>query len=279
MTTLSERLAAFPVQTLEIDGRRFSYRTAGSSQPLILLHGIGSGSASWLWQLETLAADFRLIAWDAPGYGVSTAFAASSPVAADYAQALQAFLAGLGLNQVHLIGHSLGAIIATAFARQQPEYLLSLMLADPAIGYGQAEPDVRTDKLKTRLQQMNTLGSAGLAEQRAPALLSAQAGTLALELVRWNMRQLRPDGYTQAAYLLAHADLLADAVHYPQPVLVVCGSEDKITPEAGAQKVAAAFPQGQYEPIKGAGHASYIESPEQFNTAWQSYIERHHESA
>src|SRR5690349_16175543 len=81
--SLDQRIDRFPRRK----SKNISYRETGAGQALVLLHGIGSSSAGWLVQLETLAG-YRLIAWDAPGYGESDFLTSEKPKAADYAQAL-----------------------------------------------------------------------------------------------------------------------------------------------------------------------------------------------
>ena len=67
MMTLIDTLAKYPVQTIEINGQLQAYREAGQGQTLILLHGISSGSASWVNQLDVLSHHFHVIAWDEIG--------------------------------------------------------------------------------------------------------------------------------------------------------------------------------------------------------------------
>ena len=71
----------FPLLRLEVNGRSYSYRQYGSDgDPVIaLLHGIGSASASWVFQLAGFAANYRVVAWDAPGYGNSSLLKNVSP--------------------------------------------------------------------------------------------------------------------------------------------------------------------------------------------------------
>ena len=70
----------------------FSFLQAGSGPPLVLLHGIRSAAVSFCYQSDGLSADFRVIAWDAPGYRGSKPLAASEPDPGDYAAALECFL-------------------------------------------------------------------------------------------------------------------------------------------------------------------------------------------
>src|SRR5688572_31632112 len=95
------------VRTASSGNARFTYLEEGTGTPLVLLHGVGSAARSWQHQLHGLSQGFRVVAWDAPGYGGSSALAAPQPGAQDYADALRGFLAALGIEQFHLVGHSL----------------------------------------------------------------------------------------------------------------------------------------------------------------------------
>jgi pimeloyl-ACP methyl ester carboxylesterase len=213
----------FPLQTIEAHGRTFSYRESGSGPAMVVLHGIGSGSGSWFSQLDELSSTYRVIAWDAPGYGATTPVDNPSPVAAEYAAVLELLLAALDVELAVLIGHSFGALSAGSYASTHSE-LPMLIVADPANGYGEADPETRAEKLNPRLKAIRELGPKGLAEKRSSALLSSNTSDEARDLVRWNMSQLNPDGYEQAAQLLANSHLIGDAPAYHGPVLVMCGS-------------------------------------------------------
>ena len=256
---LDARIAAFPPKTVMVGGKALSYREAGSGKAVVLLHGIGSGSASWLFQLEALRDACRLVAWDAPGYGESDAFSIAEPRPADYARALSVLVNALHLTSFVLVAQSLGALIAAAYARMFPG-LPRMMLISPAGGYA---GDV--SKVKERMRTLDELGPDGLAEKRAAGMLSPDAPALALELVRWNYRRIRRDGYRQASYCLAHGDLRQDAAHYRGEVLVLCGSADSVTPEAGCKDIASKFENAKYRSLPGLGHASQAEGPDIVN--------------
>ncbi len=265
----------FPLQTIEAGDRRFSYRESGSGPAMVVLHGIGSGSGSWYGQLEGLSSDYRVIAWDAPGYGETTPVDNPSPIAAEYAAVLEDMLAALNVEPAVLIGHSFGALTAGSYASTHSE-LPMLVIADPANGYGAMDEETRASKRDPRIAAMRELGPRGLAEKRSSALLSAHASEDARNLVRWNMSQLNPAGYVQAAHVLANSYLIGDAPAYAGPVLVLCGSEDTVTPEAVCRPVADAYPNASYQTLPGVGHASYVENGPQFNTAVLDFIAGHH---
>jgi pimeloyl-ACP methyl ester carboxylesterase len=252
---IDARIDKFPRKT----SLRIAYRETGAGQALVLMHGIGSNAASWLFQLEGLKG-FRMIAWDAPGYGGSLFLDKLEPEPADYAEALRAFLDSLLLKDVILVANSLGALMAGAYARLQPERVRAMLLISPAGGYG-GDRSI----FEQRVKQLDELGPDGMAEQRTPTLVGPGAPALALELLRWNQRRIRPQGYRQAAHCLAMGRLAEDARHFRKPVLVVCGSEDRITPEAGCKAVARAFPNSEYRSLPGLGHVAHIEDPGQIN--------------
>src|SRR3954471_14601106 len=84
---IDERISRFPLRK----SKGISYRESGAGPALVCLHGIGAASAGWILQLETLKG-YRLIAWDAPGYGESDFLPIAEPRPEDYAQALHEFL-------------------------------------------------------------------------------------------------------------------------------------------------------------------------------------------
>ena len=264
---LDERIARFAPRK----SKTISYRETGAGQALMLLHGIGSSSASWLHQLETLEG-YRLIAWDAPGYGESDFLAPREPKPADYAQALHEFIERLLLKDVMLVGNSLGCLMATAYAAAHPERVRAMVLLGPAGGYGLLPPEERERRRRERLQQLEDLGPEGMAEKRSPTLVAAGSPPIALELVRWSQRRIRPGGYRQAVHCLAQGRLAEDARRYGKRVLVACGTEDVITPQAGCKAIAGAFPRGEYRSLAGIGHAPHVEAPERINDLIRAFL-------
>jgi len=264
---LEARVARFPARQIELASQRvLSYREAcetSDALPLVLLHGIGSGAASWVQQLEALGASRRVLAWDAPGYGESTAVPAASPAATDYANVLYEWLEKLGIERCVLVGHSLGAIIAGSFAAMHPQRVAGLLLLSPAGGYGAASAEVRETKRDQRLAMLNELGPQGLAEKRSANMLSAHASDEARAWVRWNMSRVIPHGYARATHLLANADLASDLARlkgrYNGRLHIAVGADDTITTPAACERLALAA-DTQLQVVPRAGHAGYIEA-------------------
>lgn len=269
------RVARHPLEARRTARGVASFRAAGAGPAIVLLHGISSQSASWTGQLDALAARFRVIAWDAPGYGGSDALEGDAPAAADYATTLAALWDALGIRHAVVVGSSLGALVATAFAARWPARVAGLVLLNPAGGYGRASAAEREAKLAARLERLATLGPEGLAQALPSGMLSPAASGDARALAAWSTAQLRPHGYAQAARMLAHAHLADDAAHYGGPALVAGASADTITPPAGCAAIAEAFPRGEFRLLEGPGHLSYLDAPDAVNALIAEFAGRH----
>ena len=108
MPSAADRETRFTLRRTALGHGELAWREAGQGTALVLLHGIGAGSGSWVGQLEGLASSFRVIAWDAPGYGASAPLPQAQPLAGDYARVLAEFLQALKIDALALVGHSLG---------------------------------------------------------------------------------------------------------------------------------------------------------------------------
>jgi pimeloyl-ACP methyl ester carboxylesterase len=266
--------ALFPARRIDVGEAVVSVRECGETGglPLVCLHGIGSGAASWLDTARLLAPRARLIAWDAPGYGESTPLAAAAPCAEDYAHRLQALLAAIGVERCVLVGHSLGALMA-APAACDGERVAALVLLSPAQGYG--APGRESERARVhaeRLSSLESLGIAGMAARRAGRLVSAQASPVARQWVHWNMARLNEGGYHQAIQLLCGGDLLADLLP-AVPVTVACGALDEVTPPKGCAEVAQRCGVA-LQLVAGAGHAVYVEQPAAVATLLAQVLDR-----
>ena len=100
-----------------------------------------------------------------------------------------------------------------------------------------------------------------MARQRASAMVSSQASAQVVQFVRTIMSQIRPDGYTQAARMLAGADLADDLRALRCPIRVASGDADTITPPAGCRAVAQVA-GAPWLSLGEVGHACVAEAPE-----------------
>lgn len=245
----------------------FTYRESGRADApaLALLHGIGSTSAAWRLQYGPLGEHFRVVAWDAPGYGGSAPLAGESPPAEDYARALARWLDALGIREAILGTNSWGTPTAVVFARLFPQRVRALVLGGPAAGWGWLPREERDRRLASRIKRARTLGMKTMREDDANELVAPGASDEVRQWIR-SAEGLRVEGYVQAAHMLAAVDVVREATGLACPARVVAGELDKRTPpDANAKRIAAAMANARLVMIEDCGHLPHLEHPGRFN--------------
>jgi pimeloyl-ACP methyl ester carboxylesterase len=280
-TDLQRRLQGYALQQVDTALGTVQYRHAGAPVPQtthVLLHGIGSGSGSWLMQLDAATKSLPhdsaaqpanppvgVLAWEAPGYGASTPVGPTEPLPRDYAARVWAWLDALGVTHpITLVGHSLGALMAASATAAQPARVSRLVLLAPAQGYGLADAALRAQKRDDRLRALHTLGPQGMASKRAVAMLSPQASPEQLAFVQHIMAHVHPAGYTQATHMLSQGDVATDLQHSKVALTIASGRADGITPMAGCQALAARLGLPWHD-LGDVGHACALEGADVVN--------------
>ncbi len=257
------------VQAHSLGGIAYLDRPGGAG-PLVILHGIGSNAASFAPLMDRFPKGLRVLAWNAPGYGGSDPLPMDRPRAADYAGRLAAWLDALGIARCTLLGHSLGTLIAAAFARAYPARVDRLVLAACAQGYGIGPDAPLPPKAAQRLADLDALGPVAFAQARAANLIHDPAAHPdAVAQVTDAMSRIARPGYDHAVHMLAAGDLAGDLAHVDAPCRFVLGAEDTITPADQTDTAAAAWAArtGQTPDIRvvpQAGHALYVQRPDAF---------------
>ena len=247
------------------------YRALGSGPVVLLLHGLGSSSWSWRHQLADLAPDHHAVAWDAPGYGTSIDPDEGWSVG-DYAVALAGFVAELELSEVHLVGHSMGGVIALTFCREHQNVLSSLMLVDSYCG-GASRPASDSARVLRRIEGFKTHSREEFARLRVQNLLGPDASEALVEEAVRIMSGLRSPAYEIANLALLEADVREVLAEVRVPTSVVCGEHDSVTPVDESRRLADGIPGAVLSVLPGAGHLANQEQPERFNSLLRSHLE------
>lgn len=246
-------------------GQVVSYRERGSGTPLVFLHGLGGRSESWVTQYDGFADRCRVIGWDAPGFGESTNLAKESPMIADYVDTLARFLDTLAIDRAHLVGHSVGTLMAAAFHKRYRDRVLSLTLAEAVTGSGTEPAEKRAEMIRAREKDVDMLGPAEFARTRTPNSLSPTAPAEVVARAVAFASQMKPEGYKKAFRAMVAGDMFAEAAPLKVPGMAVAGAHDKTAPPETVQRIAAAFPGMRVHQIDNIGHQIAMERPEQFN--------------
>lgn len=237
----------------------------GDAAPIVFLHGVGSDKSVWRPQLDHFGGSRRAIACDYPGYGESAPVGAAGRD--DFAAAMFAAMDALRVERAHICGLSLGGVIAIAMHAMAPQRCASLVLADSFAVHPQGQAIYERS-----VEASRTSGMRALAEARVDLLLgSAAPPGLRAEVIE-TMAAIDPDAYRIGAEAVWLADQRDRAAVIGVPTLVMCGSEDRITPPELSAELAALIPGARLELIGEAGHLANAEQPAAFNAAIDRFL-------
>jgi pyruvate dehydrogenase E2 component (dihydrolipoamide acetyltransferase) len=266
----AEAEAAGP-REVEVDGLRLRYVELGegTSVPVLLLHGFGADLNTWMFTQPALAQGTRVVALDLPGHGGSSKElpdAGGESLAAIVGKAL----AALGIERMHLVGHSMGGGIASSFALRQPERVATLSLIASAslgaeINTGFIDGFVRASRRREAVEVLSLL-------VHDPALVSR---TMVEDVLRYK----RLDGVPATLAKIAaewfpdgkqRTDLRDAVAQLKIPVQIIWGRDDRIIPVAHAEALAAKLP---VHIIEEAGHLPHMEKAGEVNRLLKRLIE------
>lgn len=252
------------LSAVKIDGYTVSYREAGQGSELILLHGFLCDSRCWRLQLAGLSNQFRVVAWDAPGAG-SSADPPEAFTTADYARCLAAFFEAIGIERAHIVGLSWGGILAQEFFRLYPERLRSLVLADTYAGWrGSLPASMWRERLAACIRDSTSPADAVVAKL-APGMFADSVSKGVREELSAIMSEFHPAGFRVMSRSSAATDTRDLLTRIRVPTLLIWGDEDRRSPIHIAEQLRSAIPAARLAIIRGAGHLSNMEKPEEFN--------------
>lgn len=245
----------------------------GQDKPvLVVLHGLYGQQGNWATHARTLAGDFTVYALDARNHGQSAH--ADSMRLDEMAQDVSDTLDALGLQRVHLLGHSMGGKIAMLLALQQPQRVLSLLVVDIApVAYARGDVQVVQGLVALDLSAVRSRGDAD--RQLAQYVHSAAVRDFLLtNLVKegdgsFHWRFNLPVLARSFGEIIGWPALQA---RYEGPVLFIKGANsDYILPEHQAA-VLALFPRARLKTVQGAGHWVHSEKADTFRKLARDFL-------
>ena len=266
-------------QRARLHGRELAYRELpGIGTPVLLIHGMGSSSETWVDIPERLsAAGVHVVAIDLPGHGESSKGPGDYSLGA-MACTIRDLLDHLGMERVHLVGHSLGGGIAMQFAYQFPERVDSMVLESSG-GLGEeAFTGLRAAALpgsefaiKWAINEKTLKGASWLGDKLGRFGITPHAlSPTALETVSWLGEQDRrtaflatlrsvvsPKGQTVSAL---------DKLHLMEGrrILIIWGDKDPMIPMKHGENAHYLLPESRFVVFPGAGHEPHLHDPQRF---------------
>ena len=257
-------------------GDRWSYMESGNSNLLVIIamHGYGGSSVDWRYQLHDLSDTYRVIAWNAPGYMLTDELKTNYPTAKDYADALLDFMNTLKLEKVYLAGNSFGSRIAQSFAYYYSDKVIKMALVGPSAGKRNISFEERVRYTNSRYDQIKD-GPYAFANKRVEALLEPNTSPELIELARKGMRGVNPSMFMKGVNFMLSED------HYPEliatkatmPVLLIAGTEDKISPiNINAEPLSKNLKNAKVEILNNIGHLPHLEAPQKVNKLMREFF-------
>lgn len=256
-------------------GIRTGYYMAGEphGRPVVLLHGMSTSADSFREIMHELAADYWLIAPDIPGFGYSDN---TAPYTVPHlVEWLASFKEALQLPLVRLLGHSFGAVLATAFATFYPEDVGRLLLVAPAILHQENYPD-----LLKKVGISSGLLDLGSAVSQSSLLINYQVRTAFYDAGKqpeslWE-RRLRDYELSRASAsvlkALAFYSLRPYLDKIEDPVCIVWGQDDPVVPVSDAGLLAELIPDASVRILSHCGHVPMLEQRQQFLSIARDFL-------
>lgn len=253
---------------------RTRYLEAGDGPPVILLHGAGfcSGGDSWLANLPVLGARFRVLAPDCLGWGPGDQLDLGYSFAymVDF---VREFQDALGLEQSHVVGHSMGGWLAALLAYESPGRIGNLVLV--ANGGMATRPLATMRKWQPPAEDEIRNAFAGLAAAGVDVEpLVKERLTLAGDAQRVSRFRRVMDHMTNPE-TRSRYNLARRLPRVSAPTLIVWGSADEVNDVEMGRAAQKLIPRSRLTVLDGAGHGVPAERAEEFNQAVLDFLPRH----
>jgi pimeloyl-ACP methyl ester carboxylesterase len=258
-----------PLQFARQSYGQMSFRSRGDGETIVFLHGLLGSSKSWAFQFDRLSRDYRMIAWDAPGYGQSEMVSASIDAFVD---ALRELIANIGQPRVSLVGHSMGGTVAACFAAAFPELVSRLVLSCSHAGYGDPETEPMSAKFERRMRELDEIGPIAYGVNRARGLLPDSVPACVVDYAAAIVSETNPEALRRATRMLQRADNRPLLPKLKMPILVLTGEMDSdVQPHLKADLLRLA-PITRHVEMPGLGHAPYFEAPDYYTSLIEDFL-------
>jgi 3-oxoadipate enol-lactonase len=237
---------------------------------VVLIMGIGYDSTLWmLHQVPVLARDFEVIVFDNRDVGRSGQATGAYGIA-DMADDVAGLLDAVGIERAHVVGLSMGAMVAQEFAVRYPERVDCLVLSGP--DFAPARQVFHPIGVWNWMKANDASGASFAAQQFVSLFSTAflrtpEAVQQTIDFLSANPNPVSPSAYARQADAYLSYDPSNRLAGITAPTLILVGEQDVLTPPSTARDVADAIPGARLEIITGDGasHVLPLERPDEFN--------------
>jgi len=263
---------------IDTNGQQLYYEVHGEGEPLILIMGIGYDATLWGFnQIPAFSPKFQVVVFDNRDAGRSSK-ATTSYTIADMADDVAGLMDGLGIERAHILGISMGGMIAQEFALRYPDRLNKLILVGTGASTGRAKFD--PIMVWNFVKQHDQEGLIFAAEQflwlfSTDFVRNHQAVDQTLALMASNPNPFSPEAYARQAEAYVKHDALDRVGAIKAHTLVITGEQDRLTPPWIGRELADAIPGAKFHLVEGGPHALPLERPDDFNKIVIDFLGKH----
>lgn len=250
----------------EIDRKqKTNYISTGRGEPLILIHGVGLDHTMWQSQIEYLSSFYTVYAYDMLGHGHSE-IPADIYKLEDFSNQLNDFMKMLHIESAHIIGFSMGGMVAQRFCLSFPKKVKSLIIANSVANRN----DEERKSILNRVRQVENEGKKATIEQAIDRWFSKEFIKNNIDIVKKIRNRLKTNNekaYLNAYRIFATADReLWDKLNHIQvPAFIITGENDKGSNPRMAKEMKEKIPHAEVCIVSGAKHMLPVEQASVFN--------------
>ncbi len=267
--------AGFKRKSVQVGDHRITYSEGGKGEPVVLLHGFGASADNWNRFASRLTKRYLVIAPDLPGWGQSTRIDSASYAYPQQVERLHQFVTELGLKRFHLVGHSMGGFLASAYAARYPEKVITLGLIAP---HGVTEPQPSELTLSVAAGD-NWLVANSVPEfdqllnkvfAKRPYLPKSVFRLLAAHAIRGSAKSAKIFAEMQSN----EPPLVERLGQIKAPALIIWGDQDRVLHVSCAEVFRQGIKNSELLVLVGSGHMPLVENARECATAWIKFVEK-----
>ncbi len=249
------------------EGFSLRFFECGEGEPIVLIHGLGESLEGWTYQYDDFSKQYRVIALDLRGFGMSEV--PENVSIEDFATDVKNLMDHVDIEAAHILGMSMGGLVCLAFYKMYPERVKSLILANTLCYL----PDKAKAAFEERLKILRVADMRQVAEFVANLSFyrkDERLRRLAVEIISRNNKEY----YAKVLAELAKADFRDVLPSISVPTLVIVAEHDVTTPPAFGEYIAKEIPNAELKVVRNAAHLAKVENYAEFNRYVLEFLQK-----
>jgi 3-oxoadipate enol-lactonase len=247
------------------------YEIHGEGQSLVFVHGLGSSTQDWEFQVPGFSKTYQVITFDLRGHGQSDKPEGPYSVKM-FAADLSDLLLKVGVEAAHIVGISLGGAVAFQFAIDYPAKTKTLTIVNSAPTLG--DPDQAKQEVERRVSIVQQMGMHAMGESLSTALFPGPEHAALRETFVERWAENDPGAYIEATRSMLGWNVIAQLGSIHCPTLVIASDQD-YTPVAVKEAYVQLLPDAHLAVISDSHHATPVERPAEFNAVLAKFLADH----